>query len=265
MPALNESAAMPMTPAYRTIPILQADKSYSPQAAAASYGAAMNTAEQVRILIRDRAKARGLSLKALSERAGKNHAYFQQFIERGIPRRLPEDVRPVVAELLGIDEDELHTAPSMSGRGLKTTAQNARVGSAVHLSNTIPAYGHARGGKDGQFVLNGNKVADILAPPSLARVPDAYAVYVVGNSMEPRYFAGEAVFVNPRLPVRRGDFVVAQIAAHVEGDPPEAYIKRFLSLDAKELRLEQFNPKKSLKFPATRVVSVHRIVMGGDG
>jgi phage repressor protein C with HTH and peptisase S24 domain len=82
--------------------------------------------------------------------------------------------------------------------------------------------------------------------------------------MEPRYFAGEAVFVNPRLPVRRGDFVVAQIA--VEDDaPPHAYIKRFVARDARTLRLEQFNPKKALAFPVARVISVHRIIMGGDG
>jgi phage repressor protein C with HTH and peptisase S24 domain len=82
--------------------------------------------------------------------------------------------------------------------------------------------------------------------------------------MEPRYFAGEAVFVNPRLPVRRGDFVVAQIAVD-DGEPPHAYVKRFVARDARTLRLEQFNPKKTLAFPVARVISVHRIIMGGDG
>jgi len=142
--------------------------------------------------------------------------------------------------------------------------RNAEIGGPARFGARIPAYGQAVGGRDGEFILNGNRIVDVLAPPSLQGVPDAYAVYVVGDSMEPRYFAGEAVFVNPRLPVRRGDFVVAQIAVE-DGEPPHAYIKRFVARDARTLRLEQFHPKKTLEFPVGRVISVHRIIMGGNG
>src|SRR5690349_6649404 len=142
--------------------------------------------------------------------------------------------------------------------------RNAELGGPARFGGRIPAYGQAVGGKDGEFILNGNRIVDVLAPPSLQGVPDAYAVYVVGDSMEPRYFAGEAVFVNPRLPVRRGDFVVAQVAVE-PGEPPHAYVKRFVARDARTLRLEQFNPRKTLQFPVARVISVHRIIMGGDG
>ena len=101
---------------------------------------------------------------------------------------------------------------------------------------------------------------DLSAP-----VPDAYAVYIAGTSMEPRYFSKEVVYVHPRLPVHAGDFVVAQIAAGVDGNPPEAYVKRLVSMDGKKLRLSQLNPKKTFSFPASKVVSVHKIIMGGIG
>jgi phage repressor protein C with HTH and peptisase S24 domain len=147
---------------------------------------------------------------------------------------------------------------------LAAPPRNGELGGPARFGARIPAYGQAVGGRDGEFILNGNRIVDVLAPPSLQGVPDAYAVYVVGDSMEPRYFAGEAVFVNPRLPVRRGDFVVAQIAV-ADDAPPHAYIKRFVARDSRILRLEQFNPKKALAFPVRRVISVHRIIMGGDG
>jgi len=147
---------------------------------------------------------------------------------------------------------------------LAAPPRNGELGGPARFGARIPAYGQAVGGRDGEFILNGNRIVDVLAPPSLQGVPDAYAVYVVGDSMEPRYFAGEAVFVNPRLPVRRGDFVVAQIAV-ADGEPPHAYIKRFVARDSRLLRLEQFNPRKTLEFPVRRVISVHRIIMGGDG
>jgi phage repressor protein C with HTH and peptisase S24 domain len=202
----------------------------------------------------------GLSLSELSLKAGKNHAYFQQFIKRGVPTRLPEEVRSRVASILKVDERLL------KGAGIKSAppAPNAELAGGVKFATWIPVYGHAVGGKDGEFILNGNQVTEVLAPASLSSVPNAYAVYVVGDSMEPRYFAGETVFINPRLPIIRGAFVVAQISTGEDG-APNAYVKRFVSQDAKRLRLEQYNPKKYLDFPTAKVVSVHRIIMGGDG
>jgi phage repressor protein C with HTH and peptisase S24 domain len=144
------------------------------------------------------------------------------------------------------------------------TPSNALVGDAVSLTTTIPVYGQAMGGKYGEFALNGNKVAEVLAPASLQGVTNAYAVYIAGDSMEERYFSGEVVYVHPGLPVRKGHFVVAQIATE-EGQAPLAFVKKFVSFDDRRLRLQQLNPKKFIEFPAKLVVSVHRIVMGGDG
>jgi len=223
------------------------------------YGRIMDTA---RDLIVSRIKELGLTLSDLSLQVGKNHAYFQQFIKRGIPARLPEEVRGRVAQILKIDERDLKIAGAKS---LTPSApSNARIGGGVRIATWIPVYGQAVGGKDGEFILNGNQVTEVLAPASLSTVADAYAVYVVGDSMEPRYFAGETVFINPRLPVSRGAFVVSQIAGGDE-NVPHAYVKRFVSQDAKRLRLEQFNPRKFLDFPASKVVSVHRIILSGDG
>jgi phage repressor protein C with HTH and peptisase S24 domain len=200
----------------------------------------------------------GLSLSELSLKVGKNHAYFQQFIKRGVPNRLPEDVRARVAEILGLDERTLKEMSSPHIRFMRDTLVDTRT--VIRGVASIPVYGHAVGGKDGEFVLKGNQVSEVLAPPNLSHVPDAYAVYVVGDSMEPRYFAGETVFVNPRLPISRGSFVVAQISKGEEAEP-RAYVKRFVSQDAKRLRLEQYSPKKILEFPASAVVAIHRIIM----
>lgn len=150
-------------------------------------------------------------------------------------------------------------------KGLVGTVPNAIVGPKVRIEGiqpTIPVFGQAMGGPDGRFVLNGNKVADLPTPHSLLGVSDAYAVYVVGDSMEPRFFAGETAFVHPYLPVRRGDFVVVQFHPEeaAEGDPPFAYVKQLVSFDHKRLKLSQLHPAGELELPAHRVVSVHKIV-----
>lgn len=156
--------------------------------------------------------------------------------------------------------DKSSIAHSTNRKG--AAQNNAIIGGSVSLDHTIPAYGHAMGGKDGEFVLNGNTITEILAPAALRNVEDAYAVFVAGDSMEPRYSAGEAVFIHPRLPVRKGDFVVAQIQGK-DGEPPLAYVKRFVSMSGERLILEQLNPVKRLIFNATRVVSIHLIVFSG--
>ena len=46
-------------------------------------------------------------LKKASLFCGKNHAYLHQFVHRGTPRKLPEDVRHALALHLGIDEQSL--------------------------------------------------------------------------------------------------------------------------------------------------------------
>jgi phage repressor protein C with HTH and peptisase S24 domain/DNA-binding XRE family transcriptional regulator len=140
---------------------------------------------------------------------------------------------------------------------------NARLGDALpDPSAKIPVYGQAVGGIDGEFVMNGDRLEDVFAPPSLSSVAGAYAVYVAGESMEPRYFDGEIVFVNPVKRVRRGDFVVAQIQAEEHG-ARLAYVKRFVRWNAQVLVLAQYNPEKELHFAAEHVVSVHLAVMGG--
>lgn len=44
------------------------------------------------------------SLASLSRRVGRNEAYLQQFVKRGTPQVLPEDVRLLLAQHFRIDE-----------------------------------------------------------------------------------------------------------------------------------------------------------------
>ena len=64
------------------------------------------------------------------------------------------------------------------------------------------------------------------------------------------------------MPVRKDDDCVVQIRVR-DGDAPLGYIKRFISMDDKNLKLLQLNPRKTLTFPKSQVMAVHRIVMGG--
>lgn len=141
-------------------------------------------------------------------------------------------------------------------------AQNALIGQKITGFARIPIRGQGMGGSEGVLIFSDQNFGDVLAPPALADIPDAYAVYVVGDSMLERFQHGEVVYVHPYVPVRKNDDCVIQISTG-DGQPPIGYIKRFVSYDDKTLRVRQLNPPKVLTFPREKVISLHRIVMGG--
>lgn len=188
---------------------------------------------------------------------------------------------PQLADLYGVRLDDLMRGDfpePKPGAPTKASVATPNASPPVPVNfpgDTIPMMGHAVGGVDGKFVLNGQRVMDTFSPPQLVGVSGAYGVFVHGDSMEPRYFAGEAVFVNPHLPVRSGDFAVVQIGGEFEGDDVAGYVKRFVSMNPREVVLEQFKPREdvdenappadryTLRFPRNRVIAVHKIIQSG--
>ncbi|MCA1370000.1 helix-turn-helix transcriptional regulator [Bradyrhizobium sp. BRP14] len=150
--------------------------------------------------------------------------------------------------------------PSITG----IAPPNGTIGAnIVGQGKKIPVFGQAVGGVDGEFIMNGNVLDEVLAPPILSDISGAYAVSVSGDSMYPRYEDGEVCFVDPTRPVRRGDYVIAQIRLEEDG-APLAYVKKFVRHNTSELVLEQFNPPKVLRFDAHTVHSVHYIALAGN-
>ena len=215
----------------------------------------------VREFLRVRLAEQRLSMKEASERIGRNHAYLQQYFERGIPAVLPELAREKLAELVGVDPDMLRgtAAPARPGR---------RPGymplPPINSTDRIPVMGVGEGGGDGKSQWNGEIVDYVTRPPALSGAPSGYATYVIGTSMEPRYHPGEMIFVHPGKPVNVGAYVLVQLKAPAEGEPPLALIKRLAKRTATKIVLEQFNPPKQLEFPVRDVVSIHRIVASGE-
>lgn len=127
----------------------------------------------------------------------------------------------------------------------------------------VPLLGQSIGGPNGRFILNGSEVGRLFVPPMLEGVEGAYAVRVYGTSMEPRFKAGETVWINPNEPVRAGDDVIVQVATEEENQR-ESYIKEFRSQSSKVTRLWQHNPDEGeaneVTFASQSVFSVHKIV-----
>jgi len=102
-----------------------------------------------------------------------------------------------------------------------------------------------------------SRAIDHIGRPSFLMSQDnAYGVFVIGTSMEPRFRAGEILFVDPDAPVRQGCDVVVQL--NTDGELT-AIAKQFKSMDDTQLRLHQLNPDEDLTISRDQVVAVHPV------
>lgn len=128
---------------------------------------------------------------------------------------------------------------------------------------TIPVFGHPFAGKHGAFPWSGEEIDRVPAPPQLIGVHDAYAVQIAGDSMEPRYYAGEYVYVHPNKAIARGAFVVIQVDEPGSA-VPLVYVMQFDKANEETITVSQLSPSKTLTLPRTRVLFIHRIVLSGE-
>ncbi|MFN7190414.1 MAG: helix-turn-helix transcriptional regulator [Rhodospirillales bacterium] len=188
-------------------------------------------------------------LKEASLAIGKNAAYIHQFIYRGTPKALPEDVREALARFLEIDEAELRhqnvpprkprsdTEPEIPDGPRRRRGKPLVEGfSAV---SEIDARASAGPGaiNDG---LEESKETWLFPDPVIrhefrANPSDLHIITIDGDSMEPLLATGDRILIDTsqRVPVPPGIFViwdgmgiVAKRVEHVpHSDPPKIVIK----------------------------------------
>ncbi len=91
-------------------------------------------------------------------------------------------------------------------------------------------------------------------PANLNGIRSAYAIYMIGDSMGPRYRAGWLLHVNPfKPPIRGRDVVVYQ-----EGQP--VLIKEFVEWTQDTLVLRQLCPPETIRVSRDQVREVHLVV-----
>src|SRR5579864_3945594 len=195
--------------------------------------------------VRERRLALKLSQPQLAQKAGSiSYQAIQQLEAGGGTKHLV-----AIARALGVSAEWLQdgTGPAPSGKISPTRAA---------LAEKLKVLGMAECGADGWSLWNGNVIDLVDRPAALAGIPSAYAVYVVGASMEPRYFAGELVMIHPGKPVTVGAFVLVQKRPKHDGDPPLAVVKRLIKRTASRVTLEQFNPAKHFDIKSDDIVSI---------
>jgi phage repressor protein C with HTH and peptisase S24 domain len=160
----------------------------------------------------------------------------------------PKSVRlSELASFLGTTVDYLITEhePSLGA----PPSPNA-VGPPMALSAGRPdlaVYASAAGGPEGAWVLSGDAIAWIHRDQRLVGVRDAFACYVVGESMFPAYEHGNLLLVNPAVPPNAGDDCL--LIQEASDGARYALIKRLVRFNSTSWTVKQWNPDKTFSLP----------------
>jgi phage repressor protein C with HTH and peptisase S24 domain len=169
---------------------------------------------------------------------------------------------PHIAAFLGVSQEEVlrhaltdGAAPSEPGR----RGRPPRPAPSVALApppggDLVPIRSAGRGGSDRPMFLQDGPIGYTPRPANLNGVRDAYAIYMTGDSMEPRYTQGWLLHINPfKPPVRGRDVVVYKTNS-------EVLIKQFVGWNDDALVLHQLNPDETLRIPRMEILECHLIV-----
>ena len=147
------------------------------------------------------------------------------------------------------------------GRGRPPSSRSSSPGrspqSLPHDPDRIPIRSGARGGTDQEMFLEDGPIGYTARPANLGGVRSAYAIYMVGDSMVPRYEPGWLLHINPFKPPTRGRDVVVYKEGQV------VLIKQFVAWEGDALVLRQLNPPDTLRIPRSQVRECH-LVVGTD-
>ncbi len=195
----------------------------------------------------------GLSASGLAKQAGLDPTTFNVSKRRMPDGRARWPSTESVAKVLNATGASLEafTALVSGARALTSTAP------ARGAVRRVPLIGLAQAGGEGYFDDGGYPVGGGWDEVSLPEIgdPNAYALEISGDSMEPVYRDGDMVIVSPSSPIRRGDRVVARTHAG------EVMAKQLTRRSARRVELKSLNPlHPDYSFDLTEVAWVHRII-----
>jgi len=193
----------------------------------------------------------GLSASGLAKRSGLDPTTFN------VSKRVMPDGRnrwpstESVAKVLNATGASLEAFTSLVS-GARTLASNL-----ARPARRVPLIGLAQAGGEGYFDDGGFPVGggwDEVSLPEIAD-PNAYALEISGDSMEPVYRDGDMVIVSPSAPIRRGDRVV------IRTNKGEVMAKQLTRRSARRVELKSLNPAHpDYSFDLTEVAWVHRVI-----
>ncbi|MDP9837576.1 phage repressor protein C with HTH and peptisase S24 domain [Neorhizobium huautlense] len=209
--------------------------------------------------LRQAMEARNLTNEELASRID-SHTVTISKLRRG-KIALDDEWRAKIADAFAMDEQVLFGDSELPDPAPMEMFHRRRKPGPKPLNDNqdLPIFGLAAGSQSGHLVMTNEVIETVPCPPGLRKVAGAYALRTKGDSMIPRYFPNDILYINPNQDVMAGDHVILQIRMH-DGDGTETWIKRYDGQTNDEVLASQYNPSTKMSFRRRYVINIHRVL-----
>ncbi|MEZ5832866.1 MAG: S24 family peptidase [Dongiaceae bacterium] len=221
----------------------------------------MSEVSEVARRLKELREQAGLTMRSVSDALGWSLTRYQHYEDRYKRKYLPfelaraledmfvrQGVTPgAVLQLAGLESGQnLPARPAAAAT--RPVSLNAGAG-----QRDLPVHSSFREGADGFWFVDGDAKEFVERPANLRGVANAFALYADGESMQPRYFAGELLFVNPNRPITPNCFVA------IEMTDGRGQVRQFLRRTHDGIFVRRFTPDQEQRLPAAEVKRMYRI------
>ncbi|HSK39944.1 MAG TPA: S24 family peptidase, partial [Arenibaculum sp.] len=143
-----------------------------------------------------------------------------------------------------------HAGASAGGRHAAPADMPASAG-----TRALPVLSAARGGVDQEMFLEDGPIDWVAVPDYLKNARDSYGMYVVGESMMPRFRPQQLLYVNPYKPPAPGSGVV------VVKTSKAVLVKEFVRRAPMGILVREYRPEtREFVIPLEELEAVHTVV-----
>lgn len=224
--------------------------------------------------LKTRISEMGLTYEGAAKRSGLDRSYFKTMFDRENSSPRGDTLRKIakgleVSEawiLTGVAQEEPTPDNQQNGSSpADAKPMNSTVAAPIlpqrhEMPNNIPVMGTAAGSHiGGAFQFEGGVIDYVRRPPALMGARDIYALFVEGSSMEPQFFPGDLIYINPHKPPRIGDAIVVQ--TRISSDRPmEATIGILIKRTETHIVIRKHNPTAEVQLLRNGETMVHKIL-----
>ncbi|ANC92030.2 helix-turn-helix domain-containing protein [Azospirillum humicireducens] len=211
--------------------------------------------------MRELRQAAGLSQEKLAELAGTSQPQINKLetgqrkmtVDWAVKLARPLGVEPAV--LLGLDLPAAPAAPRPARPPMTPLLRTPPGGQQGQAAASMPVRAAARGGVDQEMFLEDGPIDWIARPDYLKNARDPYAMYVVGESMMPRFRPAQLLHVNPHKPPAAGAGVV------VVKRNKAVLVKEFVRRGPEAVVLREYQPAdREFAVPLEELDTLHTVV-----
>jgi transcriptional regulator with XRE-family HTH domain len=207
------------------------------------------------IKIKELREARGISQQQLADMVGTTNQQISH-LENG-KRKLTIEWLQRLARALGCSPFDLVQTGQGPAKLTVEEPKRMQMPAASTSFRDLPMLGWvgAETGEDGIPARLANQAIQYVdRPPNLIGVEDAFAVYVAGDAMAPKYEPQQILYVNPRQPALPGTYVLAE---QVDGQVTPL---KFIQFKGEQAVFYQYNPAGEVTLKKRQIKRLMRIV-----